>query len=39
MLHSMITEGKVYTNIDFQENELMPLLHGTLQLLIGVYSI
>ncbi len=28
----MTTEGKVYTNIDFQENEVMPLLHGTLQL-------
>ncbi len=28
----MITEGKIYTNIDFLENEVMPLLQGTLQL-------
>ncbi len=27
----MITEGKVSTNMDFQENEVMPLLHGTPQ--------
>ncbi len=28
----MINEGKVYKNIDFQENEVMSLLHGTHQL-------
>ncbi len=28
----MITVSKVSMNIDFQENEIMPLLHGTLQL-------
>ncbi len=27
----MITVGKVSTKIDFQENEVMPLLHGTRQ--------
>ncbi len=31
LLLNMITEGKVSTNIDFQENEVIPLLHGTLQ--------
>ncbi len=28
----MITVGKVSTNIDFQENEVIPLLHVTLQM-------
>ncbi len=28
----MITEDKVSMKIDFQENEVMPLLHGALQL-------
>ncbi len=28
---TMITVDKVSTNADFKENEIMPLLHGTLQ--------
>ncbi len=32
MLLSTITVGKVSMNIDFQENEILPLLHGALQL-------
>ncbi len=28
----MITVGEVSMNIDFQENEVIPLLHGSLQL-------
>ncbi len=31
----MIIVGNVSMNIDFQENEFMPLLHGTLQLIIN----
>ncbi len=30
----MITVGKVSTKIDFQENEVMPLLQGALQLFL-----
>ncbi len=32
LLLNMITVGKVSKKIDFLENEVMPLLHGTLQL-------
>ncbi len=32
LLLNMITVGKVSTKIDFQENEVRPLLHRTLQL-------
>ncbi len=32
MLLNMITLDKVSMRIDFQENEVMPLLHGALQL-------
>ncbi len=31
LLLNMISVGKVFTKIDFQENEVMPLLHGSLQ--------
>ncbi len=33
LLLNMITVGKVFMKIDFQENEVMPLLHGALQFL------
>ncbi len=32
LLLNMITVGKFFMKIGFQENEVMPLLHGSLQL-------
>ncbi len=32
LLLNMITVGKFFMKINFQENEVMPLLHGVLQL-------
>ncbi len=33
----MVTVSKVYINIDFQKIEVMPLLHGTIQLYTQLY--
>ncbi len=37
LLLNMITVVKVSMNIDFQEKKVIPLLHGTLQLLYMLY--
>ncbi len=39
LLLNLINVGKVSRKIDFQENEVMPLLHGALQLYFVVYKV